>query len=68
MVEHIEEFRSELEQRSFRDAGVLVKCEIPLIESRSMEETSLGVAAGSSGGAALRRDRRRRGDRPCGGS
>ena len=43
MVEGVEEFRPELEQHPLRHAGIFVQCEVPLVESRSMEETSLGV-------------------------
>src|SRR6185312_15968659 len=44
MVEGVEEFRPELEQHPLRQTGIFVKCEVPLIESRSMEESPLGIA------------------------
>src|SRR5437879_12686788 len=44
MIENIEEFCTKFQGGPFPDSSVLVKCKIPIVDSRSMEEAALCVS------------------------
>ncbi len=44
MIERVEEFPAKFERDPLCDTGVLVECEIPVVNSRTMEEATLHIA------------------------
>src|SRR5437667_11621928 len=53
MIEDVEEFCTKFQGSPFANPGVLMKCKVPIIDPRSMEEAALGVSDAAQG---LRRD------------
>src|SRR5256886_4254280 len=49
MIENIEEFCTKFQGGPFPDSSVLVKCKIPIVDSRSMEEAALCVSDAAQG-------------------
>src|SRR6266581_2770248 len=49
MIENIEEFCTKFQCGPFPDSSVLVKCKIPIVDSRSMEEAALCVSDAAQG-------------------
>src|SRR6266576_3489974 len=49
MIENIEEFCTKFQGGPFPDSSVFVKCKIPIVDSRSMEEAALCVSDAAQG-------------------
>src|SRR5437660_9010754 len=53
MIEDVEEFCTKFQGSPFANPGVLMKCKVPIIDPRSMEEAALCVSDAAQG---LRRE------------
>src|SRR5437016_10373416 len=49
MIEDVEEFCTKFQGSPFANPGVLMKCKVPVVDPRPMEEAALCVADGAKG-------------------